>query len=130
VRALLRDHMPLHPAQYTPAVKVDRQLAATALGALRSRTAVAGWNAQVRNHLAATRQLHIDGARLTGEEVTNRDDLVAAKLSASLVPVPPDRLLAVHDAYRSVADAQLATGALGDAITTLTAHPLAQERLT
>jgi hypothetical protein len=74
---------------------------------------VAGWNAQVLDHLAATRQLHIDGTRLTGDEVTNHADLLAAKLSASLVPVPPDRLLAVRDAYRSVADAQQAVSAIG-----------------
>jgi hypothetical protein len=85
--------MPLHPAQHTSAVTVDRQLATTTLGALRFLTAVAGWNAQVLDHLAAARRLHIKGARLTGDEVTNRDDLVAA-LSASLVPVPPYRLLA------------------------------------
>jgi hypothetical protein len=123
VRALLREHIPLHPAQHTPEpMTVDRQLAATILGAPRSLTAVAGWNAQVIDQLAATRQLHLDGARLTGDEVTNRDDLVAAKLSASLVAVPPDRLLAVRDAYRAVADAQQAESA---AIDTIRAAPSA-----
>jgi hypothetical protein len=92
------------------------QLATTTLGAMRSLTAVAGWNAQVLDHLAATRPLHIDGARLTGDEVSDRADLVAAKLHARLVPVLPDRLVAVRVAYRSVVDAQQPLSATGDVL--------------
>jgi hypothetical protein len=106
VQSLLRDHVPLHPADGILESQPDRQPADTTLGALRSLTAVAEWNAQVFTTLAETRQLHIDSARLTGDDVSNRADLVAAKLHGSLVPVTPDRLVAVRDAYRSVADAQ------------------------
>jgi hypothetical protein len=117
VQSLLRDHIPLHPSDGTPEpVAPDRQLVTTTLGALRSLSPVAGWNARVLDHLVATRQLHIEGSRLTGDEVTNRADLVAAKLSASLVPAPPDRLLTVRDAYRSVQDTQQPLSATGEAL--------------
>jgi hypothetical protein len=116
VQSLLHDHVSLHPSDGIPESLPDRQLAATALGALRSLTAVAGWNAQVFTTLAATRQLHIDGARLTGYEVSNRADLVAAKLLGGLAPVTPDRLVAVRDGYRSVADAQKMVSTTGDTL--------------
>jgi hypothetical protein len=102
VQSLLLDHIPLHVTQHNAEpVAGDRQLITTMLEALRSLNAMAGWNAQVFNDLAASRQIYIDGPKLTGDEATNDNQLVAAKLHAGLVPLPPDRLVAVRDAYRS-----------------------------
>jgi hypothetical protein len=44
---------------------------------------------------------------------TNRADLVVAKLHPRLVPVSPDRLVAIRNAYRAVADAVQAISAAG-----------------
>jgi len=48
--------------------------------------------------------------------VSDRADLVAAKLHARLVPVSLDRLVAVRDAYRPVVDAQQPLSASGDVL--------------
>jgi hypothetical protein len=97
-------------------VRADRQLISTTLGAVRSLDAVAGWNGQVFDDLAAARQLYVDGARLSGDEATTRDDLVAAKLHGRLSAIFPERLVAVRDGYRSVADAHRETRSKHEAL--------------
>jgi len=116
VRHLLRDRIPLHPARGSAPAAADRQLTVITLGALGALNAIAGWNAQVFNNLAATRQLHVDGPRLTGGEVTRNDDIVAAKLHGGLAPLPPGRLVAARNAYRAVADAHPVTPSQHDTI--------------
>jgi hypothetical protein len=113
VRQLLRDHIPLDRAGGGSVVVADRRLITTTLGAVRSMEAIGGWNARVFDDLPATRRLYLDGPHLTGDEVTNRDDLVAAKLRGGLATLTPERLLAVRDAYRLVA--HRATGSEHDA---------------
>jgi hypothetical protein len=124
VRALLREHIPPHPAQHTPEPVTWIDSWSPGHSALRSLTAVAEWNAQVFTKLAATRQLYIDGARLTGAEVSNRADLVAAKLHGGLVAVTPDRLVAVRDAYRCVAEAPPVASVTGDGLPAVGAPPV------
>jgi len=109
VRHLLSGHIPLHPSGGSAPAAADRQLIRITLGAVGALHAIAGWNVQVFDNLAATRQLHVDGPRLTGDEVTRNDDVVAAKLHGGLAPLPSGRLVAVRDAYRVVADAHPAT---------------------
>jgi len=111
----LRDHIPLDRAGGGSVVVADRRLITTTLGAVRSMEPIGGWNAQVFDDLAATRQLYLDGPHLTGDEVTNRDDLVAAKLRGGLATLTPERLPAVREAYRLVADVPRATGSEHDA---------------
>jgi hypothetical protein len=99
VQQLLRQLVPLPPADGAP---IDRPTAAVLLGAVRALPEIAGWNAHTFSDLVATRQLHAAGVRLTGDEVTDHDDLVIAKLGAGLARLPAERLLAVRDSYATL----------------------------
>jgi hypothetical protein len=96
VQRLLRQLVPMPPAQSGP---IDRHTATVVLGAIRTLPEIAGWNAHTFSDLVATRQVYAAGIRLTGDEVTDHDDLVAAKLGDGLARIPTRRLLAVRDSY-------------------------------
>jgi hypothetical protein len=96
VQQLLRQLVPLPPAD---GASIDRPTATVLLGAVRSLPDIAGWNAYTFSDLVASRQVYAAGRCLTGDEVTDHDELVGAKLGDSLARIPIQRLVAVRDSY-------------------------------
>lgn len=98
VTALLRRHAPLTG----PQPDLDRvhgaQLRQLLAGAVAITSDVATYTSQALGTMAATGQLHVPGASLTGEQVTDRADLVQAKLTGRLAPAPPEDVHRVRGA--------------------------------
>jgi len=69
------------------------------LGAVGSHVDVAGWNAQALHRVAGTGQAHLQGKTLPRDLVSDRPDLVDAKLRNLLTPAPQAALGDLRDAY-------------------------------
>jgi len=69
------------------------------LGAVGSYAYVAGWNAQALDRVAGTGQAYLQGVALPRDMVSDRPDLVDAKLRNLLTPAPQAALDDLRDAY-------------------------------
>lgn len=72
-------------------------------GSVRALPELARWNAQSLARAASADQMYIRAAALSGEEVSDRPELVCAKLADRIVPVPYDRLVQIGAAYARAA---------------------------
>lgn len=73
--------------------------------AVRTLPAQARWNAQSLARAATADELYIRAAALPGEEVSDRPELVRAKLADRIVPVPYYRLVEIAATYARAASA-------------------------
>jgi len=76
---------------------------------------IATWNRQTIVRMDAAHQLYVPARTLTGDQVTDVDNLVAAKLTARLAPAPAGITETAIHLYQPVApaDTSAVTGAEG-----------------
>jgi len=84
------------------AAPLDRPLAETLNGAIATMTDIAGWNSLTLDRLARSGHIHVPGRVLTGEQVTDRPDLVTARLTGHLAPAPDDTRRSVTATYQAL----------------------------
>lgn len=83
-----------------------RETAETMRTVLDAFTDIAGWNQTALTRMAQRGHLYLRGHYLTGEDITDHPDLVAAKLTDTLATIAPGQLDRLTAAYQRAAAPQ------------------------
>ena len=97
IRDLLTDVV--GEARSNPHAPSSRQLQGVLVGAARGFSDIATWNRQVFDDLGRNNQIFIPGRYLSGNEVSNRLDLVKVKLNNAITPATEQHQYPTAAAY-------------------------------